>query len=345
MEVVALISGDNTRRNVPGAAFRRAKAKLVAMGKVPGGEEQGRRSDLKEGKSSKLEGGSSRESPNYNDTSNALSAAEILEESKGEPNSEWASSPPLLLPQLAPRTLSRVVEEDPSVLTETFSRVTSSEDHEEGKTPPGIDDRYRLKVDDDNELQPIPRPASRVREVGGLADGSGTSRRTSVVGEVSAMTTPPRRGVGLQRSRGERFSESEDSASEARPRGDAGGDRKRWNQAPITSDDLVRSLQDMPTGGWRPSTRRRRAKKSVVGEYSGTSDDGGRLRGARSRLRGKYQRSSHASRQTSTSGTRGKTAASSPSRTKSRSRRERSSSKRKKDEDEEESSLDGVRVG
>ncbi|CAN0504550.1 unnamed protein product, partial [Ectocarpus sp. 12 AP-2014] len=44
LEVTALISGDNTRRNIPGNAFRRAKARLMkkgaAAGLVPRGERE-----------------------------------------------------------------------------------------------------------------------------------------------------------------------------------------------------------------------------------------------------------------------------------------------------------------
>lgn len=108
LEVTVILSGDKTRRNVPGNAFRRAKARLVKKGMKAGsvGGGTGATGDTD------IEGGGARDQNSGRETSSgARRGSESKNEGEDNFDDEVITSARLRCHKLA-RALSRVTEED-----------------------------------------------------------------------------------------------------------------------------------------------------------------------------------------------------------------------------------------
>lgn len=214
LEVTVILSGDKTRRNMPGIAFRRAKARLMKKGGNAGLANRGA------GYRGDTDGGTGDQASARATSSGADASSELKQEDKDKLGDELMRGAQLYRHKIA-RALSRVSEEDSMSLGSSFvnSSRTFGRDLESGgdggsfRSPmvlcKGVEEKAPTGVGGGGGNKELPwSPIG-----GGRAGGSGgdSDRTIQTLNELRQTRSDPRRHKEASQSTGRSDSAREPS--------------------------------------------------------------------------------------------------------------------------------------
>lgn len=206
LEVTVILSGDKTRRNVPGIAFRRAKARLIKKGGKAGLANKGA------GYRGDTDGGTGDQASGRATSSGAEASSELKQEDKDKVGDELIRGAQLYRHKIA-RALSRVSEEDSMSLGSSFvnsSRTFGGRDLESGgdgssfRSPmvlcKGVEEKAPTGVGGGGGNKELPWSPICGGRTGG--SGSDSGRTVQTLTELRQTCSDPRRHKEASQSTG-----------------------------------------------------------------------------------------------------------------------------------------------